>query len=122
MFSSNFPLSFRTRCSSPFWTLVLSLSLVPPQCLSAKIFPYKLGSEVSNSIPRNQPPCFLLSFHLFSELMNKPDSSRGLTIFIISFIPSFKFINVVVGGAMPEGCPDLKFFKMNFCICNCCCC
>ena len=43
--------------------------------------------------------------------MSKPDSSRGLTIFIISFIPPFKFINVVGGGAMPEGCPDLTFLK-----------
>ena len=35
-------------------------------------------------------------------------------MFIISFISSFKFINVVFGGAKPEACPDLTFFKGFF--------
>ena len=33
-------------------------------------------------------------------------------MFIISFISSLKFINVVFGGAKPEACPDLTFLKI----------
>ena len=51
-----------------------------------------------NNIPRNKPfYSFVLSWIISVTLfINKRDSSRDLTIFLISFIYSLKFVNVVI--------------------------
>ena len=91
---------FRLGVPRPFELLVLSLALVSSQRLSAEILPYKLAPKVSNKeYQRIHLFIVLFSLNLFSELINKPDFSRDLTIFIISFIFSFSFINVIFGGA-----------------------
>ena len=45
-------------------------------------FPNKLAPNVLNSIPRNPPLCSFTSFLIFllTPFINKPDSSRDLTI------------------------------------------
>ena len=67
-------------------------------------FPNKLAPNVPNDIPRNPPFCSLTSFLIASltPFINKPDSSSYLTICVISFIPLFEIINVVL--------PDPKIF------------
>ena len=53
-----------------------------------------------NNIPRNSPFWFFAKFIIVSLtcFINKPDSSSGLTILIISFISSFEVINVVTSN------------------------
>ena len=72
-----------------------SLALIVP--LLVNIFLNKLESKVPNNIPRNPRFCSLASFVIVSltPFINKPDYSRDLTIFIISFISSLEIINVV---------------------------
>ena len=61
-------------------------------------FPNKLTPNVPNKILKNPPFCYFASFLTVSLMpfTNKPDSSSDLTIFILSFISSFKIINVDV--------------------------
>ena len=63
-----------------------------------KRFPNKLAPKVPNNIPRNPPFCYFASFlnALLTPFVYKPDSSRDSIISIISFISSFKIINVVL--------------------------
>ena len=61
-------------------------------------FSNKLALKVSNNIRANPPFCYFASFLIVSptRFIDKPDSSRYLTIFMISFISSFEIINVVI--------------------------
>ena len=61
-------------------------------------FSNKLAPKVPNNILRNPPLCSFVLFLIISPMpfINKPDSSRGVIIFMISFISSFEVINVVV--------------------------
>ena len=66
--------------------------------LPASMFPNKLAPEVPNNIPKN--PRFY-SFVFCSIVLVTPfnkisESSRALTIFIISFISLFEIISVVI--------------------------
>ena len=47
---------------------------------------------------KNPPVCYFASFSIVSvtHFINKLDSLRDLTIFIISFISSFEIINIVI--------------------------
>ena len=78
------------------------LALIGP--LPVKRFPNKLAPKVSNNIPRNYSFCSFASFLIVSlmSFINHPDSSRDLTIFIISFISLLEIISVVK--------PDLEIF------------
>ena len=60
-------------------------------------FPNKLALNVPHNILRNAHFCTFDSFFIVSlaPFINKPDSSRYLIIFMISFICSFEIINVV---------------------------
>ena len=72
--------------------------------LPVNTFPNKLAPNVCYNILRNTRFCPFTSFLIVSltSFINKPDSLRDLIIFMISFIFSFKIINVVV--------PDPNFF------------
>ena len=72
-------------------------SPAPIVLLPAYRFPIKLGPNAPNNIPRNPPFCFFASFLiiLLTSFINKSDSPGDLTIFMISFICSFKIINSV---------------------------
>ena len=61
-----------------------------------KRFPNKLAPKVPNNIPRNPPFCYFASLLIVSltSFNNNPDSSRDLTIFILSFISSFEIITI----------------------------
>ena len=57
----------------------------------------KLAPKVPSNIPRN-PPFYSFAFFLIvllTPFINEPDSSRDLTIFIISFISSIEIIYAV---------------------------
>ena len=78
--------------------IVPSSALIVP--LPVKRYPNKLATNIPNSILRNMPCC---SFALFLTVslnlfVNKSNSSRDLTIWDLSFISSFKMINVVLPG------------------------
>ena len=66
------------------------------------MFPTKLAPKVQNNIPKNPPFCSFVSFLivLVTPVNKILESSRAWTIFIMSFISSFKIIEVVV----PEPC------------------
>ena len=68
-------------------------------------FPKKQASNVPNNIVRNLPFCSFASFVivLLTPFISKPDYSRDLTIFMISFISLFEIINVV-HFAKSKGC------------------
>ena len=67
-------------------------------------FPKKLPPNVPNNILKNPLFCPFASFLIFSQpFINKPDYTRDLTIFIISFISSFEIIDVA-REAKSEGC------------------
>ena len=70
-----------------FWPAVIVRLLV-------NWFPNKLGPNVPNKIPRRPHFCSFRSFWTVSltPFINKADSSRHLTIFIISFISSFQIV------------------------------
>ena len=75
-------------------------------------FPNKLAPKLPNKIPRNLPFCSFASFLIVSltPFINKPDSSKDLTIFIMPFISSLGIINVV-HKAKSEGCaPNPNIF------------
>ena len=81
--------------------------------LPANIFPNKLAPNVPNNILRNTLFCSLTSFQIVSlaPFNNKPESSRDLTIFIMSSISSFGIISVIVCFAKSKGhLPDPKIF------------
>ena len=60
--------------------------------------PKKLAPKVPKNITRNPPCCSFASFATIplKPLINIPESSRDVMIFIISSITSFESINVVV--------------------------
>ena len=64
----------------------------------ANIFPTKLAPNVPYNILRNPPFCSfaLFSFVSLTPYNNKPESSRDLTILIMSSISSFDIINAVL--------------------------
>ena len=69
--------------------------------LPVNIFPNKLATNVLNKILRNPSFCYFASFWIVSltPLNNKPESSRDLTILIMSSTLSFDIISVVVPEA-----------------------
>ena len=69
-----------------------------PPYFTVNRFPNKLASKVPNKIPENPPFCLFASYLIVSltPFINKPDSSRDLIIFMISFISSLEIIYVVV--------------------------
>ena len=79
--------------------------------LPANIFPIKLASNVPNNMLGNPPFCYLTSLGivLLSLSNNKPESSRGLTIFIMSSISFFDIINVVLPEPIALGLQDKIF-------------
>ena len=83
--------------------IVHSSALITP--LPVNRLPNNLAPNVPNEIPKNPPFCSFASFLivLLTRLINKPDSLKDLTIFIISFISSYETINVVI--------PDQKIFS-----------
>ena len=77
-------------------------------------FPNKLAPKVPNNIPRN-PSFYSFASYLIVSLkpfIDNPDSSRDLTIFMISFISSLEIVNVV---KQPE-----HFLMNSFVCCPCC--
>ena len=79
------------------------LALINPSpvlliALPAKILPNKLAHNVPYNIIINPPLCFLASFLIvsLSPFNNEPESSRDLTILIMSSISSFDINSVVV--------------------------
>ena len=103
---------------SPALTLSLPAVILPHTCLVAiaslpvSRFPNKLAPKVPNNIPRNPPFYYFSSFSIAypTPFINKPDSSRDLTIFMISFISSLKIINVVEREDKSVRRPDLNIF------------
>ena len=73
-----------------------SSALIIPHPVNA--LPNKLAANVSNGIGKNPPFCFFHSFLivLLIPFMSNPDSSRDLTILIVSSISSFEIINAVI--------------------------
>ena len=67
-----------------------------------------LAPNVPHNILRKPPFCSLASYLIVSLTLfiNKSDSSRDLTILKISFVSSFKIINVVVRKAKSKERPD----------------
>ena len=61
---------------------------------------------------RNPLFCSFASFLIVSltTFINKPDSSKGLIIFIISFNSSFEIVNFVVYEAKSKRLPDPRIF------------
>ena len=76
--------------------IVPSPTLIAP--LPINRFPSKLAPNVPNNILRNLSFCSFASFWIVSlkPYINKPDSSRDFTIFMISFISSLEIIKIVV--------------------------
>ena len=70
--------------------------------LPANIFPSKVALRVAANIPENLPFCCYTSFSIVSltPFISKPDSSRDLTVFMISFKSSFENANGNV--ALPD--------------------
>lgn len=68
---------------------VLLPDLIAP--LDAKIFPAKLVLRVPNTTPRNPPFYSFASFSIVwvTPFINKPESSKDLTIFIASCLSLF---------------------------------
>ena len=74
----------------------------------ANLFPNKLASSVTNSIPRNLTPsffCFIL-YCLNNGFFNRPESSRDLTI-SMSLISLFDIAIVVLDPKIFLGIPAL---------------
>ena len=65
-----------------------------------------------NNIPGNRLFCSFYSFLIvwLTPFIDKPDSSRDLTIFVMSFISSFKNINVVLLAKSQGRAPDPNIF------------
>ena len=85
--------------------MALSPVLITPRpCLftiapfPAKVFPNKLAPNVMSNILRNPPFCSFALFWIVSltPFNNKPESSRDLTILIMSFVSSLDIISVAV--------------------------
>ena len=74
-------------------------------------FPNNEAPKVPNNILRNLPLCSLASCWIVSltPFNNKPEFSRDLTIFIISFISSFEIIKVVVPAPLVTPEPSIFF-------------
>ena len=83
--------------------MVLSSTLITP--LPVNTVPSKLAPKVPNNVSRKPPFCYFASF-LIVFVINNPDSSSDLMIFVISFIFSFEIINVALREAKSEGRPD----------------
>ena len=74
-------------------------------------FPNNEAPKVPNNILRNHPPCSLASCLIvfLTPFNNTPESSRDLTIFIISFISLFDIIKVVVPTPLVAPEPSIFF-------------
>ena len=79
-------------------TLSLRLCLFTIAPLPVKIFPNRLTPSVPNNILRNRPLCSSASFWIVSLTPsgNKQESSRDLTILIMSLISSFDIISIAL--------------------------
>ena len=65
--------------------------------LPANILSYKRAPSIPNNILRNPPFCSLISFPIVSTpFNNKPETSRDLSILIMSFISSFDIISFLL--------------------------
>ena len=66
--------------------------------LAANRFPSKLALNVPNNIVRNTRLSFvaLFLFFLLTSFINKPDSSRDLVVYMISFISALEIVNIVL--------------------------
>ena len=114
---TSYPALFIPRpCLFDFLFSLTFFTIAP---LQAKIFPNKLVPNVSSNILRNHPFCSLASFWSFWLTLsnNKPESSRDLTILIMSSVSSFDIISVALCKALRSGgrrtedeewCPDPK--------------
>ena len=73
-------------------------------------FPNKLGVNGHCNILKNLPFCTFASFSVVSltSFINKPDSSKDLTIFIISPISWFEIINVATSD------PSISFWISEY--------
>ena len=80
------------------WPALIVPSSAPIALLLVNRFSNKLTPYVLNNILRNPPFCTYSSFIIVSltPFINKPDSSNDWTIFIMSFVSSFKIISVVI--------------------------
>ena len=87
----------------PFPFLILEPALTIPY--RDNKFPSKVDPKVPTSVPRNLRPCFFVLFLIASvtPFGKISESSRALTIFIISFISPFEIIKVVVHETEGEG-------------------
>ena len=91
---------------SLFSTCCFCSSTHPFLPLPANKVPNKLASNVPNHMLGNPSPCSFASYSMFSLelLINEPDSSRYLTIFITSPISLFGIIDIVG--------PEARFFSL----------
>ena len=86
----------------PYPALIIPSPVEPYTALTiafrANIFANKLATNVPNNLLRNPLFCFFVSFLIVSltPSNNNTESSRDLTIFIVSSISSFDIINVVL--------------------------
>ena len=82
--------------TSPSVLIVPSPAPITP--LPVNKFLNKLAPDVFNYVPTNQLLCSFALFLIVSltPFINKPDSLRDLTIFMISFKSSFENTDVVV--------------------------
>ena len=78
------------------WLVAIALSPALIVSLTSNGFPNKLAPKITINLPRNPFYCYLTSFIvvLLTSFINKPDSSRELTIFIIPFISWLEIINL----------------------------
>ena len=77
------------------WAPLVPSSVTP---LPYNKFPSRLAPRVPNSMLRNPSFCFLVSFSIVrvTSFLSMQESSKDLTIFIISCIPSFDIMSTVV--------------------------
>ena len=85
------------------WSNCFSPTLsVPSPALIASLpvnrFPNKITSSVPDNMPRIPPFCYFasVSIVLLTPYINKPFSLRDLVIFLISSIPPFEIIIVLI--------------------------
>lgn len=78
------------------------------------MFPNKLVPNISNSTPRNPSFCSYVSVSIVcpTPFINKPKSSRVLSIFLIFSIPSFDIMNVIF-LSIPTSAVDASAVNSN---------
>ena len=98
----NFLISFGIRSKIPGKNLEKSWPalIVPSPALIVPLLVNRFPNKLAPYVPNNEQRkfCFFASFLIVSltPFIYKPDSSRDLTIFMISFIYLFEIINVVI--------------------------